>query len=140
MSDARGAFLTCPACQGPMREREIEVDEERVAIDACESCSGVWFDWWDGESSALALALPPAEPRGPRGRSGGRCPRDGATLFEHPYLDHGPIVERCPSCFGLFAPRAQIEPLKAFHARMPEAGEERHPTTLLSRLWHAFGG
>jgi hypothetical protein len=140
VSDARGAFLTCPGCGGPMRERTL--GDDAVTLDICESCRGVWFDWWDGDSSALAQHLPVVEGGVPRGRPGGACPRDGAALFAHPYLDHGPVVERCPECFGLFAPLAQIEPLRAFHARMPEqpGGDPRHPTTLLMRLWHTFGG
>lgn len=137
MSDGRGAILACPACRGPMREHPV--GDEAALIDVCEQCRGVWFDWWDGESSGLLAQLPSHD--GTRaGRSGGPCPRDGAPLFAHPYLERGPMVERCPSCFGLFAPAAQLEPLRQFHARMPEGDENRHPATLLERFWHAFGG
>jgi len=69
------------------------------------------------------------------------CPRDGTPLEPHAYLDVGPTVQRCPTCLGLFAPRAQIEPLQRFHERMPSMPHEPiERSSLLSRLWHAFVG
>jgi hypothetical protein len=105
----------------------------------CDSCHGVWLDWYGEEASRVAQQVPPAPRGGPGGRPGGDCPRDGSALVERPYLDAGPVVERCPACLGLFAPRPQIAPLAAFHERIPVEGPEPIVwVSWLSRFWHAF--
>jgi Zn-finger nucleic acid-binding protein len=111
-----------------------------LEVERCQTCLGVWFDWFDGETSALAHALPHAEVDARASRRGGSCPRDGAQLHTQPYLDVGPRVDRCPECLGLFAGRAQLAQLADFHTRMPEASPEPiERTSLLARLWYAFG-
>ncbi|HZS42019.1 MAG TPA: zf-TFIIB domain-containing protein [Polyangia bacterium] len=139
MPDDRGALLVCPACAGPMIE--VRVGHDQVMVALCDSCSGVWLDWFAGEPSELAGAIPSLHGSAPMGRRGGACPRDGASLEWQPYLHAGPMVERCPTCFGLFADRARVPELRAFHARMPdEQREPIHRESLLARLWHAFAG
>jgi Zn-finger nucleic acid-binding protein len=139
MSDGRGALLICPACAGPMVE--VRVGADQVLVATCESCRGVWFDWFAGETSELAGAIPTLDGAAPVGHHGGACPRDGAPLVTQPYLDAGPWVERCPTCLGLFAERARIPELKRFHSRMPDdARDPIHRESLLARLWHAFAG
>jgi hypothetical protein len=120
----RGTCMTCPGCGGPMVELEIALDRDGAAdpivVEVCESCRGVWFDWFDGEISALACYLEPVDVSAPRGRAGGACPRDGAQLVDEPYLDQGPLVGRCPTCYGLFVRRDRIPALQEFHSRMPD--------------------
>lgn len=112
-----------------------------ITVDVCQVCRGVWFDWFDGETSALAKYLDTMTVRAPTGGPIGRCPRDGGALSEHAYLDAGPKVQRCETCLGLFAPRAQIAALQGFHRTMPERSPEPiERTSLLARLWHAFAG
>ena len=125
------AELTLPA----------EARQPEVTVDVCGGCRGVWFDWFDGETSAIARRLDtgglPASPSG----ADGRCPRDGTRLEGHPYLDHGPLVDRCPTCLGLFAGRDVISALQRFHERMDvQSPEPIERASLLSRLWHAFVG
>jgi Zn-finger nucleic acid-binding protein len=113
--------------------------EDRLTVDRCLGCHGVWFDWFKGETSAIATQLRRVVAAMPRARSGGSCPRDGARLVEQPYLDAGPRVDRCPTCMGLFASDDQVDALRAFHERMPESSPEPiERTSLLQRLWHAF--
>jgi Zn-finger nucleic acid-binding protein len=139
MPDDRGALLVCPACQGPMNE--VRVGSEQVMVAVCDACRGVWIDWFAGEPSELASAIPILDGAAPVGRHGGACPRDGARLVAQPYLDAGPQVERCPTCLGLFAERARLPELRAFHSRMPELPPDPiHRESLLARLWHAFAG
>jgi Zn-finger nucleic acid-binding protein len=117
---------------------EVRLDGTDVAVDVCEVCRGVWFDWFDGETSGLAQHLDTHAVNAPQAVPG-TCPRDGSALEERPYLDVGPTVHRCPTCLGLFAPRARIAALQAFHERMPAGAHEPiERTSLLSRLWHAF--
>src|SRR4051812_35556699 len=109
-------------------------------VERCQSCQGVWFDWFDGETSSLASRLPAGVDVGVHQRTGGQCPRDRVRLESHPYLDAGPRVERCPECLGLFAGRAQLAALADFHTRMPADSQEPiERSSLFERLWHAFG-
>jgi Zn-finger nucleic acid-binding protein len=120
-----------------MDEVKLEVD---IAVDVCVACRGVWFDWFDGETSALATRLDTDASTAPSSVAG-PCPRDGTPLEPHPYLDVGPLVQRCPTCLGLFAPRSQIGALQRFHERMPSISHEPiERSSFLSRLWHAFAG
>jgi Zn-finger nucleic acid-binding protein len=136
MSDARGSYLVCPGCGGPMSALDVSA----TTVQRCESCHGAWFDWFDGETSGLARRMPVLDGDAPRSRSGGACPRDGEKLEPLEYLDGGPSVDRCPHCLGLFAGRAQLQALAEFHEHMPEDSPEPIlRASLLARLWHAFG-
>jgi ferredoxin len=130
--------LACPACQGGLHE--LELGESRAF--ACDACRGVWFDWFDGETSALSQKLDTHVVRAaPPVRAGeSRCPRDAGVLVEQPYLDTGPRVFRCGVCLGLFAPRDRIAALQSFHERLPEGGSPIVTSSLLARIWNAFGG
>ena len=91
---------------------------------SARACHGVWIDWWDGEPSDIARGCRARRHADPAAQRGGACPRDGTTLVERPYLDAGPVVERCPSCLGLFARRELVRPLAAFHERIPDEAPE----------------
>jgi hypothetical protein len=117
--------------------RELEALDIRYY--ECEGCFGIWLDWWSGEPSGVARLVPPHDGHGPVGQRGGACPRDGDELVARAYLDAGPEVERCPTCLGLFATRARVPVLAAFHERIPfEPPELIHFPSLLSRFWYAF--
>lgn len=137
MSDPRGHYVVCPGCGGALLALAVE---EEARVHVCRSCQGAWFDWFDGEMSALAQALAPAAAPPPPVPHAPACPRDGAPLVEQPYLDAGPPVERCPTCLGLFARRDRIEALRTFHLRMPEESPEPiQSPSLLTRIKQAFG-
>jgi Zn-finger nucleic acid-binding protein len=54
------SVLTCPVCQGAMRE----MNREGILIDVCTQCRGVWLD--RGELEKLAAFMPaPMEARRP---------------------------------------------------------------------------
>ena len=137
MTDRRGAYLACPACGSAMVEWR-ERDDDNVYCE-CPTCRGIWVDWWHGEASGIARTVPPHPGPTPGGQKGGACPRDGAALVDRPYLDSGPVVERCPSCLGLFARRELVKPLAEFHERIPvDAPEPIVWVSWLERFWHAF--
>ena len=137
MTDPRGAYLGCPACGGAMDERR-RADEDDFYYE-CGACRGIWVDWWDGEASGIARTVPAHPGTTPGGQKGGACPRDGTPLIDRPYLDAGPVVERCPTCLGLFARRDQVRALAEFHERIPcDAPEPIVWVGWLERFWHAF--
>jgi Zn-finger nucleic acid-binding protein len=49
------SVLTCPVCQGQMRE----MNKDGVLIDVCTQCRGVWLD--RGELEKLAAFMQPME-------------------------------------------------------------------------------
>ena len=111
---------------------EILIGEDQVAVDRCQICQGVWFDFFDGEASSLARHVPILPLKGYERALPGLCPRDGAQLVAQPYLDaNGPVVERCSSCLGLFARRERLPALREFHEKMPDP----IPPMLLHSIW-----
>ena len=113
--------------------------DEPVVVSRCQDCQGVWFDWFDGETSRLAHRMELLGGPTPLMRKSGNCPRDNALLEMHAYLDAGPPVARCPQCLGLFAGSSQLAALAEFHERIPASPEPIERTSLLARLWYAFG-
>jgi Zn-finger nucleic acid-binding protein len=117
---------------------DLSGDEPAVVV-RCQDCQGVWFDWFDGETSRLARGVVLLDGRITPARVGA-CPRDRVALEMFPYLDAGPAVARCPFCLGLWAGRTQLQALADFHERMPEGSPEPiERASLLERLWYAFG-
>ena len=69
------SVLTCPVCQGSMRE----ISNNGVLIDTCTQCRGVWLD--RGELEKLASVVTRPEERGFLG--GGLPPqRDRRQRFD----------------------------------------------------------
>lgn len=100
----------CPSCEVGMAERSLNVRSERVAIDACDRCGGVFFDFFDGTPGQLARALE-SEGKRPESRQAGavgNCPACLVSLSAHTELDE---VYRCGSCFGVFATPAGLKRL-----------------------------
>ncbi len=54
------SVLTCPVCQGSMRE----IVHQTVTIDTCTKRRGVWLD--RGELEKIAAAMPYQDDRGPQ--------------------------------------------------------------------------
>jgi Zn-finger nucleic acid-binding protein len=96
----------------------------RLSRATCETCGGIWFDWFDGELTSLARraravgpqARPPDEAR-VRERTCPRCldPLEADTV-------HDIQVLRCGSCAGVFVDRAAAESLA--HIRAATSPEE----------------
>ena len=61
------SVLTCPVCQGVMRE----IERQGVLIDTCTQCRGVWLD--RGELEKLAGAM----------GGGGSAPFGAAPAFDN---------------------------------------------------------
>ena len=107
--------MICPSCFADMSEET----HNRVRLDRCTRCSGVWFDGGeleafhagDGSSSLEGVPGPAAqfEPTGDSAHI--RCPR-----CEHDILRMGMIasysVMRCTTCGGLFLPLANSQLLE----------------------------
>jgi Zn-finger nucleic acid-binding protein len=102
------ATASCPACAATMELRPAG----DATIDVCPKCRGLWLDWFDGDTLAVAeMAMPlsrrasaPVPPRL-------SCPRCSQALEQQVHDSNGPIVWRCPECAGSFLPRSTVEAL-----------------------------
>lgn len=118
--------------------------EERVGetlIDRCEYCGGIWFDSTELDA-CVAPTLPagaqPPEVRIPaRGRSVRRCPRCDIYLGTAGWS--GLVLDRCPTCRGLFVELSEWAYLKAHEApRDAQSFEADLRDALVSAGWALF--
>ncbi|HVH44564.1 MAG TPA: zf-TFIIB domain-containing protein, partial [Labilithrix sp.] len=79
----RGANVRCPACAEMMRCEAVPSAE----IDVCDTCGGVWVDWFDGEVQTIAVEAEAARLSRGESTSGaiepggaGACPRCARSL------------------------------------------------------------
>lgn len=116
--------MNCSGCGGTMKELTVE----KVTIDRCERCGGVWLD--AGEADDLVKAAPkspkdalkkkkyellrqwkvsPQDPR-PTDRA---CPRCDEHLQRVNYKDvPGLLVDKCPEDCGLYLDQGELEKIK----------------------------
>ena len=98
--------VKCPACSEVM----AVVERERVELDFCPECSGIWFDSEELETllraggmdaDPLASAVPADTKERKR-----RCPRCRKHMLK---LDSGGvIVDSCPAGDGLWLDRGEL--------------------------------
>jgi Zn-finger nucleic acid-binding protein len=104
----RDAVADCPACKARMDVRAAG----DATIDVCPKCRGLWLDWFDGDTLALAEAAMPISrrPMAPVPAEA-PCPRCSRALEERAHEAGGPVVWRCTECAGSFLPRGTVEAL-----------------------------
>ena len=92
----RSRLLPCCQCSSPMREDSIQTaSAERRKVNICNTCNGVYFDYFDGEPGELARALlPTIEEVASRGSPPVRepvCPHCEREMTLLPYLEDGAL-------------------------------------------------
>ena len=119
--------IRCPglACAGRM------TPEKRfgVSVDRCERCGGLWFDAqeldrWLGHADTSDLQ-PPESRIPPRSLGSRSCPRCSCDLHTAGWT--GLILDRCPTCRGLFVETHEF-------TRMQKEGLPEEAATFESRL------
>jgi len=103
-----------------------------ATIDVCPTCRGLWLDWFDGDTLALAeLAMPLSRRATAPVPAKVVCPRCSHPLEERAHDTSGPIVWRCLECAGSFLPRATVEALLIWSAsNAPELPDDAPPASL----------
>lgn len=132
VSGYRGVAIRCPGCGDPMVQEQVGDAE----VDLCPACGGIWLDWFDGETSALAVGVlekekhrPSAPARSPapsnEPRATGACPRCTRQLASQRYVatfvqdgkrhEHATSADllRCEECVGVFVSRSSAETIVA---------------------------
>lgn len=107
--------VMCPGDGGEMRQvRILSHYGQPIFLDQCVKCGGIWFDESElfrskrGEAERIEsldeeTLRRPSEVKTPFLV----CPRDGAPLyqFHDRYFPQGIILERCPTCNGIWLNR-----------------------------------
>ncbi len=120
--------MICPACHDVM----IVVEQDKIELDHCPDCSGVWFD--SGElglmlermgldSSALSLAKVADLPEAKSAEKKRRCPICGrkmrkTNIGEEPKV----LIDVCPKGDGLWFDGGEIHQIIKQCAEKPGTG------------------
>lgn len=96
--------MNCPVCKVPL----IAVERERIEVDYCISCRGLWFDRGEMEllGEKLNLPLDLARLFGPAARSTEKprnCPRCGKKMLKNELASNRRVLtDHCPTEEGLW--------------------------------------
>ena len=114
--------MKCPKCGDALHEIE---SSERVALDFCGGCKGLFFD--AGEVAVyfeLASDLPSLD----RSKAEARptqcaCPKCGGKFEELRYAAPDPlVVDRCDGCGGIWLDKGEVPRLEALSAKLERPG------------------
>lgn len=135
--------IKCPGCGGGLKEVYVEANYGRVLIvDQCQGCGGVWFDRWElyflKDSSIRSLGAVDVKSflsGNPERKGGNECPRCAKPLqrFSDPGLPNDALIERCPSCSGLWLNRGELGKY-AGHREGLKGPDKASPTVELETL------
>jgi uncharacterized protein len=109
--------MNCPKCQAQMES----VTFDKVTVDRCTSCKGIWFD--ANEQKQLFQAqgsedIDIGDIRTGRKMDAVReinCPRCRVKMMEVEDVDqHHITFESCPECHGIFLDAGEFEDLKFY--------------------------
>jgi uncharacterized protein len=108
MASSSAVAPTCPRCATGLSPYRFGP----VAVDACDSCGGVWFD--AGELSQLAQGgrdavdaaetlIEPPEAVAGSAVSAGQCPKCQVPLYQFEFKHTpGVTLDACPTCQGIW--------------------------------------
>ena len=156
VSGYRGVAIRCSGC-GDAMTQEFVGDAE---VDVCASCGGIWLDWFDGETGALAIGVLEKEKRGVPARTStpqqnetratGACPRCTRQLVAERYMatsiedgrrtqrETGADLLRCEECAGVFVSRSSAEMLVA--VANEEGPRSLPPANVKAAFWERILG
>ena len=121
LSEPLGKGMICPACRAIAL---TPVPYEGVIVEACDACGGYWLDGERlrhiiharqvhfGRANCELIARQPRSPGIPAGEVERQlsCPRCSCAMAVLNYAqDSGIIINRCPSCGGLWFDRGELD-------------------------------
>jgi Zn-finger nucleic acid-binding protein len=114
--------MTCPKCGDALHEVD---SAERVALDFCSGCKGLFFD--AGEVAVyfeLSRDLPDLDQaKAATQPTNLACPKCGKGFEELRYSALGDLViDRCTGCGGIWLDRGEVPRLEALSAKLEAPG------------------
>lgn len=120
--------MECPACTSPM----IVVEREKIELDHCINCKGIWFDADElqllSEALGIAVDLPDINslPKIEVLEKPRKCPR---CLRKMDKIDMGGkrnvVIDRCPAGHGLWFDWGELGQVMEQHIQTGETGEHK---------------
>ncbi len=127
--------MDCPKCRRPL----VVVERERIEVDLCPACPGLWFDAGELDLLAEKNGIPAAErdvsalPAADSAEKGFPCPRCDRAM-EKVWFDPGRtvLVDRC--IHGLWFDRGEVGlALESLRQKLPGT-----PGTIVTFLGETF--
>ncbi len=128
--------MDCPHCDA---EPLVALEYERVEVDYCAKCRGVWLDAGElellyGDANAARDFLESRNPV-PRGEKPRRCPECGARMVKEATEGDRPVtVDRCTKGHGLWLDRGELATV------LQQAEHESHGSEVGRFLREVFPG
>jgi Zn-finger nucleic acid-binding protein len=147
--------MICPADKTEMhRVKIISNYGLPIVLDQCERCGGIWFDESElfrakqGEAEKIELLLNTDILKSPTiiENSTLTCPRDQTVLYQFTdkYFPKDIILERCPTCKGIWLNRGQFTKYQRFrrerkspNEKSPEYKKLEERITHLVKAYHS---
>ena len=142
--EPKRSIVNCPACKGIV----VIVEYERIELDYCTNCSGVWFDAGelellaerlslDGEAFSLqdVMTLPDAKvSEKPR-----RCPICGKKMRKvHVGEEPRVLLDACPRQDGIWFDSGEVsQVLSQLKSRGPAVGKQGRMINFLGEAFKA---
>jgi Zn-finger nucleic acid-binding protein len=139
--------MICPTC----REVMIVVEQDKIELDHCPKCSGVWFDAGELElmlermgleSGALSLAKIAGLPEAETTEKRRRCPICGQKMKKR-RIGGKPkvLIDVCPGGDGLWFDGGEVHQVIEQCAKKPgsKAGSEERLLSFLGDTFKAEG-
>jgi hypothetical protein len=112
-----------------------------AAIDVCGSCRGAFFEFFDGEPSAISRAIsrrPPGRVPARTPNVGVMCPDCAAPMVRKPYLGRGPEIARCEQCMAAFVTADEMQALAQLSLEADPKDAAPAPSWT-ARVWQWLG-
>ena len=112
--------MKCPKCH---TETLSVFTIEKVAVDRCASCDGIWFDAEElvqllAEDAVYVASLRRGGADEVLDGKKGACPRDATELMRvYSAVDRTVIIDACPDCRGIWLDGGKFEKLFAARRR-----------------------
>jgi membrane associated rhomboid family serine protease len=107
----------CPDCRVPLRPFRLE----KVLVDFCLRCSGMWLDRGELEALSGRRVAPGEKDRvGTQPQKGSRaCPACSASLYRRELgPDSGVTIDECPTCAGVWLDKGELSAAKKYRKAM----------------------
>ncbi len=124
--------MKCPKCSAPLRP----VTFQRVEVDRCEKCEGLWFDMMEQKdlrrmTGSEAIDTGTTRDAALDAKQMVLCPRDQARMVRMVDPAHPRIwFESCPHCYGMFLDAGEFTDLRKDPTFMQRLLRHRRPRPL----------
>ena len=112
--------MDCPNCE---KEQLKEIVFNRVGVNYCPKCLGIWFDEdelrqakdeKDKDFNWLDIDLWGDQAKFHLGQGRKACPQDGVPLYEVGYGDSNIKVDVCGQCHGVWLDRGEFKKIAEY--------------------------